>query len=103
MKKTKCVYYMFRLRSNRGTDICRCLELTSGLSKEDVRDIMKNYADRLTAYTGCREHEVSYGRVRLLPRRLLLKKYRSICASKEKLNTKWMELSSMLNPFPLIG
>ena len=91
-------WYVMRLRSSRGTDICHCLEVAGKHDARDVRVIMERHAEDITRGTACREYTVSWQKVRLPKRRALVKIYHQACERKDRAEAVWKKLAAMLHP-----
>ena len=78
-------YYIMRLQSSRGTDMCFCLKFPAKTSKEDVRTAMEFFAEKQTAGTACHEYTVSYKQVKMRPRNILIKQHNIALKSREAL------------------
>ena len=95
----KKVYYLFWIRSSKGTDSKVVYAFKPGTSRADIKDFLENWCSTFTAWH-VSDNYVSYGfrKVQIPPRRELLKQYDKVCKSKEKIKNRWSTLAAMLNP-----
>lgn len=91
-------YYIFRLISSRGTDICECWELESGLKKQQVKDIVDDWADGIMNNSPIESATVSWEKVKLPSRKILLEKHSTICKRESNIRKERQKLAAMLNP-----
>jgi len=78
--------------------MCFCLKFRAGTSQRDIRDAMEWFAEKMTEGTACREYTVSWKRVKMEPRRILLKRYDIACKRLQKAKAQQLALAAMLNP-----
>lgn len=91
-------FYIVRLTSSRGTDITKCLRLSADFKKSEIREIVEQYTDHLVDGTACREHKVTFRRVRMPNKAILKKRYIKACKAKEKAQKLWAETTAMMIP-----
>lgn len=95
------MYYMFWIKSSRGTDSRTALRLKDGLKKEDVEEILEEWCSNHSC-TKVSENYWSYGFKKLGKslgsRRERLKKYNAIVKQKNRIDKKWKDICAILNP-----
>jgi hypothetical protein len=102
-KKTAVRYWLFRLFSNRGTDINRCFALPASLTAKEVREIMEQRADEETHGTACYEFSVQWRQVKVPAKPTLQARWEAACDAYDKASKRRNELRAMLSIVDLTG
>lgn len=91
-------HWIFRLHSNRGTDIVECLTLPPGTTKDRARQYAYRWADERIRGSAVSECTVSYKRTRLATRSELLRRWDALCKQYYRLQLLWREQRAKLAP-----
>lgn len=94
-------HYLFWIRSSRGTDGKGVYSFPAGTPKDSIKHRLEQWCAGFPAWDKS-ENRISYGfkKVKIPPRRELLKKYDAVCKRKHKIESEWKTLAAMLNPRP---
>lgn len=92
-------YYMFWIKSSKGTDDRKVLAFAGKRSRAVVEDRLESWCKAHSCWD-VGENVISYGyrRIKLPPRRELMKTYNRACERKRKADDRWKTLAAMLNP-----
>ncbi len=91
-------HWIFRLHSNRGTDIVECLALPPGTTKDTAKQYVDRWANERIQGSAVSECTVSYKRTRLTSRRELLKRLDLLTKRYYRLQLLWREQRAKLQP-----
>ena len=97
-RKPKIKHWIFRIQSNRGTDIVRCVALRQDMARKEVKEVAEDWARDETAGTSCHEYTVTWHPVDVPSRRTLMKMWKSACTAKHIADERYNELREMLTP-----
>jgi hypothetical protein len=96
--KKKVQHWIFRLQSNRGTDIIRCVQLRADLTDKEVREVLEDWGDRETRGTACHEYWVNAEKVRVPNRTDLKERFKRLAAAHTKAKLAADRCRAMLIP-----
>jgi len=92
-------YYIYWIKSSRGTDEKICVAHPINATKAAIEADLENWCSKFGCWV-ISESVCSYGfkAVKMLPRKTLLKKFDKVCKKKNKIKEEWDTLAAMLNP-----
>jgi len=95
----KRTHYLFWIKSSRGTDSKAVYYWDKPLTKEEIKDRLEQWCSCHGAWDHS-DNRITYGwrKIKMVPRREVMKQYDKACVRKEKANEEWSKLAQMLNP-----
>ncbi len=92
-------YYLFWIKSSRGTDDCVVMEYETAQSKEKLEHDLEQWCSTFGAWNKS-ETNVSYGykQLRTETKAVILKRWDKLCKQRAAINAKWQETRAKLMP-----